>query len=194
MVICGIVLESGEFEDLRKEGIRDSKEINPHRREELKVFLEERAEVIEIVEFEPWEIDELRREGTNLNRIEAIGFARILDRLSPEKAYLDSASANPDKFTGSVRDLMDCSTELIVEHEADKNHVPVSAASIVAKVRRDMRIDELKEKYGETGSGYPSDGKTIKFLKDWMESHKSLPNFARETWKTAQRIKSEFES
>ena len=191
MVICGIVLDTETFEDLERENVRDSKVIPPDRRQELKAFLEGEAEQIEIVEFEPEEIDELRNEGTNLNKIEAIGFARILDCLDFEKALLDSASRNPDSFSGEVKRLMGMEKELIVEHEADKNHLPVSAASIVAKVRRDRRIEELKREYGEMGSGYPSDGKTISFLEEWVEGHQNLPVFARKTWKTAQRIKEE---
>ncbi len=58
---------------------------------------------------------------------------------------------------------MENKIEMIVEHKADEEYLPVSAASIIAKVRRDRRIEELKEKHGETGSGYPADERTIKF-------------------------------
>ena len=191
MVICGIVLDKKTFADLKDKGVKDSKKISPGKREKLKVFLEDQAEEIEIVEFGPEEIDELRKEGTKLNEIEAIGFAKILDRLSFGKAYLDSASRDSDAFSSLVSDLMEMRADLIVEHKADVNYPSVSAASIVAKVRRDRRIDELKEKYGETGSGYPSDTNTIQFLREWVGEHESLPTFARKSWKTAQRIKSE---
>ena len=40
----------------------------------------------------------------------------------------------------------------------------VSAASIVAKVVRDREITKLAKKYGEIGSGYPSDPVTIRWL------------------------------
>ncbi len=193
MVICGIALDRAIFDKLRTERVRDSKKISPNRRETLAEFLREEAEKIEIEEFESAEIDELRKDGTNLNKIEAIGFARIIDKLDVDKAYLDSASANAESFKEKTISLSQKQFDLVVEHEADQNHLPVSAASIIAKVRRDARIEELKEEYGETGSGYPCDSKTISFLKEWMKNHQNLPNFSRKTWSTAQRIKSEFE-
>lgn len=193
MVICGVVLSPDVHGELKAKRVRDSKEIGPRKREYLAKLIKKRAEKFEILEFEPAEIDQLREEGTNLNRIEAIGFARVLNRLESRKAYLDSASANSDKFAESVQELLENNVELIVEHKADDKYLPVSAASIIAKVRRDRRIEELKGEYGETGSGYPADERTTKFLKKWMKTHDDLPNSARKSWKTAQRIKSESE-
>lgn len=192
MVICGITLDPDNFEELKAERVRDSKKIGPKRRESLAELLKDRAEDYEIVEYGPAEIDQLRAEGTNLNEIEALGFAKAINRLEPPKAYIDSASANAEVFADSISDLLDCDVELVVEHGADEKYLPVSAASIIAKVRRDAEIDKLKKKYGETGSGYPADERTIRFLEKWVREKKKLPPFARNSWKTAQRIKSEF--
>lgn len=194
MVICGVELSPDVLDVLKNEGVTDSKRITPSRRVQLACFIEDRAAGIEFVEFGPSEIDVLRKGGTNLNRIEAIGFARIIDRLNSRKLYLDSASANAEAFADDVMALLGREVELVVEHKADVNHLPVSAASILAKVRRDERIDELKEKYGETGSGYPADYRTINFLKVWVKENGCLPEFARKTWSTAKRIISENES
>lgn len=152
-------------------------------------FLKERAEKVEFVEFSPGQIDRFRRNGTNMNQIEVTGFARVLNNLNPSKAFLDSASANARKFCSDVEARLKNDTELIVEHSADENYPPVSAASILAKVKRDKRIDELRSEHGETGSGYPADDRTIRFLEEWVKKHEGLPSFARKTWKTAQRIK-----
>lgn len=192
MVICGITLDPESFEELRVERVRDSKKISPRRRESLAALLKDRAEDYEIVEFGPAEIDQLRAEGTNLNEIEALGFAKILNRLEPPKAYIDSASANTEVFADSISELLECDMELVVEHGADEKYLPVSAASIIAKVRRDSEIEELKKKYGETGSGYPADERTVRFLENWVRENGELPPFARNSWKTAERIKSEF--
>lgn len=191
MVISGVTLSPGTFRELKAERVRDSKKISPKRRETLAELIKDRADKYEIVEFSAAEIDQLRAEGTNMNRIEALGFARVLKVLDPPKAYLDSASSNADKFSEHIRNILGQEIEMVVEHKADEKYLPVSAASILAKVRRDGRIDELKEKYGKTGSGYPSDERTIRFLERWMRSHEDLPNFARKSWKTAQRIKAE---
>lgn len=193
MVICGIVLDPEVFGCLRAERVRDSKEIGPNRREELFEILVEKSEEFEMVEIGSQEIDEQRNNGTNLTELEAIGFAEVLDRLELRKAYIDSASANSEKFREGIQENLDKDPDLVVEHKADENRLPVSAASILAKVRRDERIERLKEDYGEIGSGYPADDRTVDFLESWMENHTELPDITRKTWKTAQRIKSNAE-
>jgi ribonuclease HII len=79
----------------------------------------------------------------------------------------------------------------VVENFADRNYIVVAAASIVAKVRRDQRIAELCQRHGDFGSGYSSDPRTIAFLERWVREHGKLPEFARRSWETAQRIESE---
>ena len=55
--------------------------------------------------------------------------------------------------------------ELVAEHKADQRHHVVSAASILAKVRRDASMRELEEAmHCKIGSGYPHDQDTIKFF------------------------------
>jgi ribonuclease HII len=64
----------------------------------------------------------------------------------------------------------------------------VSAASIVAKVVRDREITKLAKKYGEIGSGYPSDPVTIRWLTGYIGEHPSPPLIARWSWKTVSAI------
>mmetsp|Transcript_9414 Transcript_9414/g.13930 ORF Transcript_9414/g.13930 Transcript_9414/m.13930 type:complete len:301 (+) Transcript_9414:156-1058(+) len=52
---------------------------------------------------------------------------------------------------------------IVVSKKADAIYPIVGAASIVAKVERDMFIDQLKAKEN-TGSGYPSDPNTKKYI------------------------------
>ena len=188
MVICGVEVSPKIFSELRAERVRDSKMIGPNRREFLDKFLKEKIEKYEIVEYSPFEIDQLRSEGVNMNQIEARGFAKVLNLLRPSKAYIDSASASTDKFESDVGNNLDCNVDMVVEHKADESYLPVSAASIIAKVRRDERIEDLKEEYGEIGSGYPSDDRTIRFLESWIGKNKDFPDFVRKSWKTAQRF------
>lgn len=191
MVICGVMFSPEIFGELRAERVRDSKTIGPNRREFLDKFLKGKIDRYEIVEYSPSEIDRLREEGVNLNQIEVEGFARVLNNLEPSKAYLDSASASAEKFAEDVEGQLETDVELVVEHKADERYLPVSSASIIAKVTRDQRIEDLKEDYGEIGSGYPSDDKTVYFLERWVENHDNYPSFVRKSWKTAQRILSE---
>jgi len=46
----------------------------------------------------------------------------------------------------------------------------------------------MKEKFGDFGSGYPSDKKTIRFLRDWMKEKKIIPPFARKSWDTTKKL------
>ncbi|MFP4005795.1 MAG: ribonuclease HII [Candidatus Hadarchaeia archaeon] len=195
MVICGIEISPRTYGELKAERVRDSKKIGENRRAELAELIRKRAKKIEFVEFWPGEIDRMREGGTNLNEIEAIGFAELLDLFKASRAYIDSASANSEEFARALKGLCEKdSMRLIVEHKADENYLPVSAASIMAKVRRDGRIEELKEDYGEIGSGYPADERTVRFLEDWIKRKGELPAIARKTWKTAKRMKGIFDS
>ena len=77
--------------------------------------------------------------------------------------------------------------EIVCEHKADKNHVAVSAASILAKSTREKEMDKLKKKYGEQiGSGYTSDPATIMFLEKNADKHEDAHIF-RKTWDTWKR-------
>jgi ribonuclease HII len=78
---------------------------------------------------------------------------------------------------------------LICEHFADKNYPVVSAASVVAKVIRDRRIGNLCASFGEMGSGYCHDKKTLNFLENWYDMKGGFPAFVRKTWFTACRIR-----
>ncbi|MHA1491899.1 MAG: ribonuclease HII, partial [Promethearchaeota archaeon] len=77
------------------------------------------------------------------------------------------------------------------KHKADDTYPIVSAASIIAKNKRDALINDLKKKYGDLGSGYPSDEKTTTFLHNWIKKNKKVPHFARATWSTTRKILTE---
>jgi ribonuclease HII len=77
---------------------------------------------------------------------------------------------------------------LISEHKADRKYPIVSAASIMAKVKRDGEISKLWEEYGNFGSGYVSDPDTIRFLKEWRRKHVDYPSIVRRSWKTIKEI------
>jgi ribonuclease HII len=81
--------------------------------------------------------------------------------------------------------------EIVSEHKADKNYPIVSAASIIAKVERDKAIAELKDLHGDFGCGYPTDPKTVAFLKQCVEKSEEYPDFVRKSWKPAKRAKKE---
>lgn len=189
MVLCAAMFEQSALDELKAAGVKDSKLLSPRRRETLAQVIVEKALGVEIVEFSPAEIDEFRLvKKINLNELEAKTFAQIIDRLKPKLVYLDSPDPNPRHFEQRIRKYIKTRPKLVVENFAERKYVAVAAASIVAKVRRDQRIAELRERYGDIGSGYTSDPITIAFLERWVSEHGELPEFARKSWETAQRI------
>ncbi len=191
MIICGVSFQQKSLKDIQNKGVKDSKGLTPSRRKKLDNYLRDKADKVEIIEFGAEEISSMQKQNTNLNQIEEIGFSKILNQLDTDKAFIDAASANVEKFSDNLKSKIKVNSKIIAEHKADENRPSVSAASIIAKVRRDKRIEELKEEFGEIGSGYPSDPKTIGFLKDWIKNHEKFPKIVRKSWKTAERIKSE---
>lgn len=189
MVLCGVLLDERTLDELKAAGVKDSKLLTPRRRETLAKLISQKAAKCEIIELSPTEIDELRLvKKINLNEAEAMNFARILDSLKPKIAYVDSTDPDPTMFKERIQRHLRTRPKLVVENFADRKYIVVAAASIVAKVRRDQKVAELRRKYGDFGSGYTSDPRTIDFLQQWMRRHDELPEFARKSWETARRI------
>ena len=189
MVICGLLFEERALGELKSAGVKDSKLLSAKRREMLADFISGKTIKSEVIELSPAEIDELRLvKRINLNEIEAMYFARVIDGLKPDTAYVDSVEANTERFKRMIMQNMKSKTKLVVENQAERKYVVVAAASVVAKVRRDQRVADLRRWYGDFGSGYSSDPRTISFLERWVRERGELPEFARKSWETAQRI------
>jgi len=181
LVIAGVVADEKNLDRLKSLGVKDSKLLTPKRREELFEQVKSIVESYEIIIVPPQEIDDaLNSESLNLNWLEAIKTAMIINKLNAKKAYIDSPSTNLKAYADYMRIYVkDKDVNLICEHKADVKYVVVSAASILAKVTRDREIGKLKEKYGDLGSGYPSDPVTKEFLKNNWNKH---PEIFRKTW------------
>ncbi|MEM1514740.1 MAG: ribonuclease HII [Candidatus Bathyarchaeia archaeon] len=191
LVIAGILVNESGLQDLIRLGVKDSKLLSPRKRNELAVQILNIVKKYSIVKVQPWEIDEVVKKGARfnrLNRLEARIMARIIGELKPDIAYIDASDVFPERFKQHILEEIPFKVEIVSEHKADKIYPVVSAASIIAKVERDREVENLKREYGDFGSGYPADPKTITFLKSWIEEHNSYPSFVRKTWKTAKRI------
>ncbi len=124
-----------------------------------------------------------------MNQVMVICHAKVLDQLCPQKAYLDASDVNEKRFGENVGKKHRATIEIIAKHKADDLFPIVSAASILAKVRRDRCVREIEKKIGlPLGSGYPSDPKTRKFLENWIKEHGSIPDIARHSWKTCENL------
>ncbi len=187
MVICGILLDKDAIIELEKEGVKDSKALSRKRREQLAITIREVALKESIREISATEIDRLRGEKVTLNQIEVDVFALIARELAPLHLFLDAADVNAERFgiaVGESSGLLERGCEIRSEHKADERYAIVGAASILAKVTRDGIIASLHEEYGDFGSGYPSDPKSIKYLEDLLADNSELPIFVRKSWKS----------
>jgi ribonuclease HII len=140
-----------------------------------------------VIEVSPQEIDDaLNSEELNLNWLEAVKQAEIINELQPDKAIIDCPSTNCEAYEAYLKNLLsNKDIELVVENKADMNYPSCAAGSILAKVRREERVGELKQKFGDTGSGYPADPKTKEFIKTHWNKH---PEIFRKTWSTFKKV------
>jgi ribonuclease HII len=129
-----------------------------------------------------------RMPGQNLNEIEVDAFAQVLQALQPTKAFLDACDVNAARFGMNVGARVTHRIDIVAEHKADARHPVVAAASILAKVERDLQMAEIRAGHGACGSGYSHDVTTQEWLKAYVVAHKTLPPFARREWETSQRL------
>jgi ribonuclease HII len=184
MVIAAVGVPSEDvFSEIE---VHDSKLLSPKVRERLYAIIRKRFRVV-TVRIEAHEIDEIRM-GMTMNACVARAHARVIDKLSPTLAYVDACDVNAIRYADTVKSHLDHACEIVSEHHADQTFKVVSAASIVAKVTRDRAIAALSKKYGEIGSGYPSDPVTIRFLNSYIDEYRVPPPIARKSWKTVSAI------
>jgi ribonuclease HII len=196
MAIAGVLIEESLENELRALGVKDSKQITPKRREFLADIIRKKSKAYDVILIFPEEIDESNKSGLKLNELEAIAAARIVDKLNKKvgnrrvKVVVDCPSPNIRNWTDFLKTKIDrlSNLEISCEHKADRNHIAVSAASILAKSAREEQVSIIKEKHGDIGSGYPSDPVTKEFLKKQGEKHKDSGIFRKSwsTWKNAQ--------
>lgn len=175
-------------------GVKDSKLLSPHRREALAFEIKKIVQSYSVMKLSPKEIDNVVETGRKLhklNRLEAQTMAKVIEILKPDVAYVDASDVLEERFKQHIIECLPFKVQIISEHKADRKYPIVSAASIIAKVERDKEIAELTKKFGDFGCGYPSDSKTISFLKQCLEKLGEYPDFVRKSWKPAKKTKSE---
>jgi len=191
MILAGVLMDENEVVELKKLDVKDSKMLTPERRRIIGDKIISRFEChIEVTS--PQEIDD----STNLNYLEAIKAAMVINKLVKKaggkvKVIVDCPSVNIKKWGDDLMKLIKDpkKVSLFCEHKADVNHLIVSAASVIAKEKREDEIFKLKFRVGEDfGSGYPSDPKTKEWLKDNVDN-KKYKDMIRFSWKTVKNLK-----
>ncbi len=191
LVIAGIVIEEEKIDDLRRLGVKDSKMLLASVRTRLSKEIPGVIDDYHVVELPAYELDRIVNRAPKfqrLNLLEAKAMAQVIDKLKPDIAYVDSSDTRPERFKNNISDCLSFAPRIVSEHKADINYPVVSAASIMAKVHRDGRIEEIKKEYGEIGSGYAHDPATAKFLRDYYSEHGDFPPIVRRSWKTLRNI------
>jgi ribonuclease HII len=189
MILAGVLIEESEEQKIKELGAKDSKLLTPLKRNQLKNQFISYPHHIEISE--PQQIDA----HPNLNKLEAEKAAKIINTLVKEKTrvIVDCPSSNPvewqDKLVAEINPEIIHLVEISCEHKADFNHPIVSAASIIAKEKREEEVARLKKEYREDfGSGYPSDPKTKEFVKK-NHSNPEFEKLIRHSWSTVKKLK-----
>lgn len=188
LIITAIVIEEPQEEALIEWGVRDSKKLSPRQRESLANRIRQLTQKIEVLEISAKEIDSQRRLKRSLNTLEAQWMAQVLQKLEWDTAYVDASDVNAERYGRYIMSHLRTDRKVISEHKADLTYPIVAAASIIAKVRRDQRIQELHQTYGDFGSGYPNDPKTRQFLRNWLKDHDTFPDIVRQTWETVRNL------
>lgn len=189
MILAGVLLDKNGEAALKKYNVRDSKIVLHPMRIKLAEIIRESALNFYVAKTLPEEIDGSIKKGTNLNTLEAMKAAEIINQLNDKKekikVIIDCPSVNINAWKKTLLPFIDNPQNLniLCEHKADANHISVSAASILAKVTREEEVEILQKKFGDFGSGYPSDPVTKAFLKSQGENLKNSGIF-RKTWAT----------
>ena len=192
MILAGVLLSGEQERKLKKENIKDSKQLSQNERVRLEKIIRAGVKNYEIVKVFPKEIDS----HENLNTLEAEKSAEIINALNigkvkeeEVKVIVDCPSTNIEAWQKTLLSYIKNSENLKVscEHKADANYLSVGAASILAKVTRENEVKKIKEQYGKVGSGYPSDPMTKEFLAKRGNELKDSGIF-RKSWSTWKKM------
>ena len=193
MIICILGVESDRIEQLKKIGVRDSKELTPAQRSKILKKIISISRFYATINVPPIEIDKkninvlvrnsilslllllLNTVFTNYNNI-----VIYIDEVKGTLSYLRNTISKQIRGKRHV--------EIIMEPNADRKYPVVSAASIVAKYLRDQGILALKPVFGDLGSGYPSDPYTRRWIMEISKTYDEPPRIIRRTWRTLKDL------
>jgi ribonuclease HII len=190
LVIAGVLFDEKTIPLLKEIGVKDSKKLTATKRNKLVLLIKDLAIEHSVFEIQPRVIDQvvfrsvpLRR----LNYLETMIMAKLIRELEPDEAHVDPADVNSKRCIEQIQSVINYHVNIKCEPRADSIYPATGAASIIAKVTRDQRIKELREKYGDFNSGYTSDKKTQRFIEKYFTVNKECPDYMRASWSTIQK-------
>ncbi|MEF8847923.1 MAG: ribonuclease HII [Candidatus Thermoplasmatota archaeon] len=189
LIVAGVKFKNQDI--LEEIKVKDSKRLSPKNRTKLERIIKQKSDRYETLKIPAKDIDDMRKVMT-MNEIEIHAFTKVIKKLKTNFCYVDSADANEKRFGNNIQKNLNKKIKIISEHKADDTYPIVSAASILAKTRRDKEVKKIEKNLQKKlklplGSGYPSDMITSKFLNTYIEKYKKLPPYTRRSWNTSKK-------
>lgn len=191
---CSIINLAGGLKDLNSFqdkltsiGVTDSKKLSSKKRNiiynELKTLID-----IKYAQLTPALIDSNYVNGGKISELEIRSIVELLEREKPNLVIIDALTSRPDVFGENLLKRLSFDCKIISENKADLKYPIVGAASIIAKELREQELEQIKINIKlDCGSGYPSDSKTIDFIKKNYKNEEFSFIF-RKSWATYENI------
>jgi len=135
-------------------------------------------------------VDRIDDPETDMNGLVVAAQAEAIAAVAADgqAGIVDACDTDADRFADRLADRLRPAVNVSAEHGADEQYPHVAAASIVAKEAREDHVARLEQRYGNVGSGYPSDPTTREFLATSVADSGELPPCARATWSTCEDV------
>ncbi|GJJ68591.1 ribonuclease H2 subunit A [Entomortierella parvispora] len=191
-------------DELADLGFADSKTLKEDERDNLLEVIQSRPDLIgwSVRVLSPMDISNsmLRKDKYNLNALAHDTTIQLIKEtlasgVNLREIYVDTVGP-PETYQRKLEGLFPSVTKIVVAKKADSKYPIVSAASICAKVTRDDVLrhwvfaesgmeDTISRQFG---SGYPSDPKTVSWLKANIDPIFGYPNIVRFSWATCKTL------
>lgn len=185
MFVSGVHVEN--IDEIKAQ-VKDSKELsNKEIFRKAKKLYNNKNVSIAVIEVTPQEMDEEK-----FPEVLYKSHSQIINLLNKQSdtVILDSPLSTEKKFAKEVALRETNESKILSRNHADSIYDIVSCASIIATQRRKQHVKQLKNDYGEIGSGYPGDKKTKEFVRDYFTENENAPDIVRKKCSTYQDIKS----
>ncbi|KAF9351711.1 Ribonuclease H2 subunit A [Mortierella sp. NVP85] len=191
-------------DELADLGFADSKTLKEDERDSLLDVIISRPDLIgwSVRVLSPMDISNsmLRKDKYNLNALAHDTTIQLIKEtiasgVNLREVYVDTVGP-PESYQKKLERIFPTIAKIVVAKKADSKYPIVSAASICAKVTRDDVLrhwifaetgmkDTISRQFG---SGYPSDPKTVSWLKSNMDPIFGYPNIVRFSWQTCKTL------
>jgi len=196
LVVCALAIPMADYPILEEMGVADSKSLSKKKRGEMsrriKIESANRGWKIGLSVCSPERID-MNSIESNLNILEAKLFSEAIKNTVSAKTggeiFLDACDVDQVRFGKNVMSYLGnewAGWDVTSEHKLDQSNLLVGASSIIAKDTRDLAISDLSKKLGlDIGSGYPSDPKTRRAVRE-LVSGTAPHDCLRWSWSTVR--------